>query len=283
MNPVPASTHLRMDGPTGGSGAASPPLVMVHGVGLDLHMWDLVVEALAVERQVFRYDLLGHGHSVDPPGQRSVKDLVAQCFEVMSYVTAVAGDGRTPDLVGLSLGGLVALGVGSRHPDTVGRLVAMNTVFDRTPEQVAGARARLLLAESEGMGPVADLAVDRWFCPEWQAAHPTRVAVVDQRIRTNDIGAYLKAYRVFVDGDPEMPGAAAGITAPTLAITGELDPGSTPTMSRAIASAVPDGRSRVLSGLRHLPPIEAPEECSAALLEFLDEPPASDHLRGDTQ
>ena len=67
MNPVTDSTHLRVDGPTGGSGAVSPPLVMVHGVGLDLHMWDLVVEALAVERQVVRYDLLGHGHSVDPP------------------------------------------------------------------------------------------------------------------------------------------------------------------------------------------------------------------------
>ena len=129
-----------------------------------------------------------------------------------------------------------------------------------------------MLAETEGLGPVADLAVDRWFCPEWQAAHPARVAAVDQRIRTNDVGAYLKAYRVFVDGDPRMPGAAAGITASTLAITGELDPGSTPAMSRAIASAVPDGRSRVLSGLRHLPPIEAPEECSAALLEFLDGP-----------
>ena len=51
MNPVTDSTHLRVDGPTGRSGAVSPPLVMVHGVGLDLHMWDLVVDALAVERR----------------------------------------------------------------------------------------------------------------------------------------------------------------------------------------------------------------------------------------
>ena len=58
MNPVTDSTHLRVDGPTGRSGAVSPPLVMVHGVGLDLHMWDLVVDALAVERRVVRYDLL---------------------------------------------------------------------------------------------------------------------------------------------------------------------------------------------------------------------------------
>ncbi len=270
MSPVPDSTHLRVDGPTGRSGAVRPPLVLVHGVGLDLHMWDLMVEALAVERQVVRYDLLGHGHSADPPGHRSVDDLVIQCVKVLDYATAADGDGRTPDLVGLSLGGLVALAVGSRHPDAIGRLVAMNAVFDRTPEQVAGARARLALAEVEGLGSVADLAVDRWFSPEWQAAHPVRVAAVDQRIRTNDLGGYLKAYRVFVDGDPGMPDAAAGITASTLAMTGELDTGSTPAMSRAIASLVPGGRSRVLSGLRHVPPIEAPGECSSALLEFLD-------------
>ncbi len=272
VSPVPGDTHLRVDGPIHRSGAVRPPLVLVHGVGLDLHMWDLVVDTLAVERRVIRYDLLGHGRSVDPPGPRSVDDLVAQCLEVLTHAMTIDGGGRTPDLVGLSLGGLVALAVASRHPDTVGRLVVMNTVFDRTPEEIAGARARLLLTESEGLGPVSDLALDRWFSPEWQAAHPTRVAAVDQRIRTNDVDAYLKAYRVFVDGDPAMPGAAAEIMAPTLALTGELDVGSTPSMSWAIASAVPGGRSRVLSGLRHLPPIEAPGSCSAALLEFLDEP-----------
>ncbi|MDP6867819.1 MAG: alpha/beta hydrolase, partial [Acidimicrobiales bacterium] len=86
------------------------------------------------------------------------------------------------------------------------------------------------------------------------------------------VSAYLKAYRVFVDGDPMMPGAAGAITASTLVMTGELDPGSTPAMSRDIASVVPRGRSRILSGLRHVPPIEAPGECVDALLEFLDEP-----------
>ena len=272
MSPIRDSTHFRVDGPTGGSGSIRPPLVLVHGVGLDLHMWDLVVDTLAVERQVVRYDLLGHGRSADPPGQRSLDDLVAQGLEVMSHATAVDGGGRKPDLVGLSLGGLVAMAVGSRYPNTVGRLVAMNTVFERTPEQITGARARLFLAETEGMGPVADLAVDRWFSPEWQVAHPARMATVEERIRTNDVGAYLKAYRVFVDGDPMMPGAAAAITASTLVMTGELDPGSTPAMSRDIASLVPRGRSRILSGLRHVPPIEAPGECVDALLEFLDEP-----------
>ena len=272
MSPVVDGTNLRSDGPTGTDGAARPPLVLVHGVGLDLHLWDLVVDVLAVDRLVVRYDLFGHGRSDDPPGPRSIDDFVSQCLGVLTAATAEDPAGRTPDLAGLSLGGMVALAVGARHPETLGRLVAMNAVFDRTADQVEGPRARLALTAAEGMAPVADLAIARWFTIDWQAEHPDRMAAVDERIRTTDLDGYLKAYGLFVEGDPEMPAAAVRITAPTLALTGERDSGSTPSMSRAIASAVVDGRYRVLSGIGHLPPIEAPESWSAALLEFLDRP-----------
>jgi len=266
--PDPAATHVRTDGPTGPAGAVRTPLVLVHGVGLDLFMWDLVVDDLAADRLVVRYDLWGHGATPDPPGSRSIDDLVEQCRWVLGGVAATTG--AEPDLVGLSLGALVALATASRHPGVLRRLVAMNAVFDRTEEQKRGSRDRLAITEAEGLEPVATLAVDRWFAPSWQAAHPDRVAAVRGRLEANDLDAYLKAYRLFVDGDPEMPAAAARIAVPTLAVTGELDVGSTPAMSRAIAAAVPDGRCRVLSDLRHLPPIEAPADAVAVLRDFLD-------------
>ncbi len=272
VNHVVDGTNLRSDGPTGTAGAVYPPLVLVHGVGLDLHLWDLVVDVLAVDRLVIRYDLFGHGHSDDPTGPRSIDDFVSQCLGVLAATTIEDTAGRTPDLAGLSLGAMVALAVGARHPQAIGRLVAMNAVFNRTADQIEGPRARLALTAAEGMGPVADLAIARWFTIDWQVEHPERAAAVDERIRTTDLDGYLKAYGLFVEGDPAMPAGAARITAPTLALTGERDTGSTPAMSRAIALAVIDGQSRVLSGLGHLPPIEAPESWSAALLEFLDRP-----------
>ena len=75
---------------------------------------------------------------------------------------------------------------------------------------------------------------------------------------------------MFITGDALMPEGATAVTATTLAMTGELDPGSTPDMSRALAAAVPEGQVRILTGLRHLPPVEAPSTFAGALSEFLD-------------
>ena len=255
-------SFVRVDGVETG---ARPPLVLIHGVGLDHAMWDPVVEALATDRRVVRYDLLGHGRSPDPAGSRSMDDFVEQCLAVMDDHVD-----RIPDLAGLSLGGLIALGLAARHPGRLGRLALLNTVFDRTPDQVRVVRARLARTEAEGMALVADLAIERWFASDWQVAHPERVGVVRRCMLANDVAAYLKAYRVFVDGDPTMPAAAANVTARALVMTGELDPGSTPAMSEALASVMADGVARILPGLRHLPPLEAPEAFVAALLDFLD-------------
>ncbi len=262
-----ADGFVRLDGRESGS---RPPLVLVHGVGLDHTMWDLVVDDLAADRLVIRYDLLGHGRSPDPPGERSVDHLVDQCLAVVE-----AHAGSAPDVAGHSLGGVIALGLAARHPGRLRRLVLLNTVFDRTPAEVQGARARLALAGAEGLGPVADLAVDRWFDSAWQEAHQELVAAVRARLAGNDPVGYLKAYRVFVDGDPLMPTGASLVTATTLAITGELDPGSTPAMGDALAGAISDCSTRVLPGLHHLPPVEAPAKFVAALLDFLDPPRSS--------
>ena len=255
MNP---ETFATVDG-------EGPPLVLVHGVGLDHTMWDRVLDSLGASRRVIRYDLLGHGQTPDPPGPRTLEDFVVQLLTVLD-----AHRLDRADVAGLSLGGMVALAAAARHPDRFDRLALLNTVFERSPEQVETALRRMAIAESEGMAAVADLAVDRWFSTQWQAEHPAQVDQVRRRLADADPVGYLKAYRVFIAGDPLMPEGATAVTAVTLAMTGELDPGSTPAMSRALATAVTGAQVRILAGLHHLPPVEEPSTFAGALLEFFD-------------
>ena len=261
-------THIRLDGEDTGD---RPPLVLIHGVGLDHTMWDLVLGELATDRLIVRYDILGHGQSVDLPGPRTVEDLVDQCLGVIDTCGPVP-----PDVAGLSLGGTVALGLATRYPDRLGYLALCNTVFDRSAAEIHRTRERLLLAEVGGMESVVDLAIDRWFDAGWQARHPDRVDAVRNCLLANNLEAYLKAYRAFVQGDPRMPGEARSVTTHALAITGELDPGSTPAMTHALAEVLEDCRAVILPGLHHIPPIEDPTAFVAALRSFLEEPCTSD-------
>ncbi len=253
------STFSRVDG-------QGPPLVLIHGVGLDHTMWDLVVEELALQHRVLRYDLWGHGRSNDPPGPRRADDFVGQLLEVLDLHEI-----GSSDVVGLSLGGLIASMTAARHPNRVRRAVLVSTVFGRSESQLAGVWQRLGIAENEGLEPVADLAVKRWFMPQWRASHPAETESVRQRLLTTDHAGYLKAYRLFADADALAASLAPDIEAPTLVLAGERDTGSTPEMAVALADAIPGGEARTMPGVHHLAPIEEPNLFSNALLEFLNQ------------
>src|ERR1700748_558900 len=94
------------------------PVVLVHGVGMDLTMWDALAALLQKSSRVIRYDMLGHGHSRKPAGPYRLADFVAQ-------LATLATDLELPafDLVGFSMGGLVAQAAALHDPARIRRLV----------------------------------------------------------------------------------------------------------------------------------------------------------------
>ena len=73
---IEGGTHFRMAGD-------GPAVVLIHGVGLDLFMWDDIVTLLARDFTVLRYDMLGHGRSAKPPGARVLGDFQRQLTALM--------------------------------------------------------------------------------------------------------------------------------------------------------------------------------------------------------
>ncbi len=111
-------THYELSGSEDG-----PPVVLIPGFSVPLFVWDPTFEALcAAGYRVLRYDLFGRGESERPCGRYDLARFERQLVELV----AALGLGPRVDLVGLSMGGAIAVGVTDRHPDLVRRLVLID-------------------------------------------------------------------------------------------------------------------------------------------------------------
>ena len=241
------------------------PLVLVHGVGLDRHMWAPFTAALG--RATVAYDMLGLGDADKPEGPYTLSMYAEQ-------LAAVISDGRgTPvDVVGFSMGALVAQRLAVDHPMLVRRLVLVSGVFDRTADERAAIVSRVAEVRAGGYLAAVEPALDRWFTPEFAALHPDVVDTVRRRMLANDVRSYACAYEVFATGDEELVPLVHRITAPTLVVTGADDQRSTPDMTNRLAAALPNGTAVVVPGVRHLLPLEQPNLLAELVRDFLHGP-----------
>jgi pimeloyl-ACP methyl ester carboxylesterase len=107
----------------------APPLVLLHGLGEGAADWDGVAPAIARHWRVYAPDLRGHGRS-DWPGDYSVELMVA---DVLGFLDALGLD--RVDLIGHSMGGLVACLLAQERPERVRRLILedVGTLRPRPP------------------------------------------------------------------------------------------------------------------------------------------------------
>jgi pimeloyl-ACP methyl ester carboxylesterase len=266
--PLPAWQHVVTEGretaySVAGQGAT---VFLVHGVGLHGEIWGPQVGALGAEFHVVRYDTLGHGRSGLAPASARLGDYTGQLVGLMDAL-----DVPCASLVGHSMGALVAIATALDHPDRVVSVTALNAVYGRSAEAAAAALARADLLEREGPTATLPGALDRWFgtTPE-PGSRPLREQVAQWLAAAHPVG-YARAFRVFARADEAIAGRIPDLTAPALFLTGELDPHSTPEMSRRLAADAPRGRAVVLPGERHLAAFVSPQTVNVHLLAFLRE------------
>ena len=245
------------------------PVVLLHGVGLDRTMWQPLTGLLrAAEVEVVTPDLPGHGANPPVPDGVTLADLAQD-------VAASVPPGS--HVVGFSLGALVAQHLARYRPDLVASLTCVSSVCRRTEEERAAVLARLATAERDFPASVA-ASLRRWF-PEGGATadtsgtrgetDPDLLRATEKTLLANDVGSYLNCYRVFATADAEIAPELGRIAAPALAVTGDLDPGSTPAMTLRLAESIPGCRAEVVPGARHMWPAQRPHELAERLSTFL--------------
>jgi 3-oxoadipate enol-lactonase len=243
-------------------GGDKPPVMLIHGVGADGTSWDQIAPVLSADFRVLRLDLRGHGRSGHIEGSLTLDNFVRDVVDVLD-----ACEVPTAHVVGFSLGGMIAQGLGLRHAHRVRRLVLLSAVAGRTAEERERVQSRLTILREQGIGAITGAAQDRWFTAAFIAANPE---LVDRRMRQlweNHAPSYAAAYTVFSTSD--LGDQLQAIRAPTLIATGEHDIGSNARMAGFMHDQIPGSHLKILPGLRHSILIEAPDLVTRLVGDFL--------------
>jgi pimeloyl-[acyl-carrier protein] methyl ester esterase len=252
------------------SGRGRRDLVLLHGWGTNLRVWDELAQALARRFRVIAIDLPGHGRS-DWDG--TAFSPAAQTFRVHETLAPLT---TRYYLLGWSLGGQFALDLAAAMPAGIERLVLVATtprflagpgwrcgVREASLERLAGevrahpAKAVSGFLKSQVRGLAARTAGRvlerlRGALDRGGAAQPDALAWGLERLRQGDLRPQL-----------------AQVRAPTLVIAGQNDRITPAAASRALAAALPQGSFRQLRGAGHVPFVSNRAQFLAALDGFL--------------
>lgn len=253
-------TVYELAGPEG-----APVVALIHGLGLTRGTWEGHVPALTTRYRVLTYDLFGHGESAPPP---EVPALTLWSGQLRGLMDAL-GVARCA-AVGFSLGGMINRRFAIDHPDRAAALGILNSPHERGPEAQRLVEERARQTSAGGPGATLDATIERWFTPGFRDARPEAIERVRGWVLANDHAVYARCRTVLAEGVLELIRPDPPIAAPTLVMTCENDSGSTPAMSRAIASEIAGAECIVVPRLQHMGLMEEPALFTGPLLRFLD-------------
>jgi pimeloyl-ACP methyl ester carboxylesterase len=236
----------------GPAGAAT--IVFVHGTRLTRAAWTAQVGALSDTFRVVTMDLPGHGALADRPFT-----IPAGTAE-LARVVETAADGRAI-VIGLSLGGYVAMDLAAQRPELVRGLVLSGAT-----QEPIGVRARPYLALAwaiDRLGPRGMDRLNRWF---FRTRYPAAIADPIIAGGFHSLGG-SSALRALV-GQRFAPRLAA-YPGPVLILNGELDV-LFRLGARQFVHGVRDVRRVRLAGAAHLANLDRPEAFSLAVRRFAE-------------
>lgn len=243
-----------------------PTVLFLHGIGGRRENWDEQVAAVAAAGwRAVALDARGYGDSAFA-APASLTDYADDAARVIGHF------GGPAHVVGLSMGGRVALALLARHAHTVASLVLADTsagsAAATTPEAIAEAvalRARPLL-DGKTPADIAPAIVARIAGPGISDAARQRLLASHAALNAP---AYLAALAAVI-GFGDFP-AWHSIAVPVQLIVGEHDAIAPPEHARAMAAAIAGARIAEIAGAGHVSNIEDAAAFNAVLLAFLAE------------
>jgi len=238
-----------------------PLTLFLHGGPLDHRIFLGQIDKLAATRRCVAPDLRGFGRSSSTYATEI--ELEAHAADVSALLLHLGGD--SADVVGLSLGGHVAIALARRHPEVVRSLSLVSTSTSvPTPERKAliGAMGEQVL--DDGRRALGIRLADHMLIDGGSSLTRSQLLTMVEGTPYETIAATYRWIATRQD-DTEI---LRHLDVPTLLVAGDLDPSVPVKALDQMVNALPDGRALRLAGAGHLLSLEASSELNDVLVEF---------------
>jgi pimeloyl-ACP methyl ester carboxylesterase len=242
------------------------PLLLIEGLGQSMWAWREQVPVFARHYRTISFDTRGTGRSFVPDEPYGIEELAADAADVL--------DGRQARVVGLSMGGYVALTLALAQPELVRSLVLVGTGAggpDRVPRPQD---VRDVYAAAIGLpfGEYGRRTMPLTFSTGWTKQNPERfeeilAARLEHPTPAETLDAHLQACYGFYGRGCEVE----RIDAPALVLHGDADVIVPVENGRMLASRLPNARYVELPGRGHNLQLEDPVTLNRLALDFLAE------------
>ncbi|MBL6458502.1 alpha/beta fold hydrolase [Belnapia sp. T6] len=245
------AVHAEIAGP-----ATGVPVLLLHSLGTNLHMWDPQAEALARRHRVIRMDMRGHGLTEATPGPYTMDRLARDALGLLHALGITAAH-----VGGVSIGGHIALRMAALAPDRVLSVMACDTALDFGG--AANWQGRMDAVAAGGLAAVADATLGRWVLDRSLASSKG----LRRMLLSTDPAGWLGCAAALRDITGEE--VKGRVRCPTTVIVGDRDESTPVAAAQAIHAAIPDSKMVIIAEAAHIPNFEREDAFTRAVLAHM--------------
>ena len=246
-----------------GAPAGKPTLVFANSLGTDFRIWRDVIVRLVGEAGIVLYDKRGHGLSDAPPAPYAMDDHVADLAGLLDHLGV-----KRATVCGLSVGGMIALGLFGARPDLVRSLILCDTAPRIGTDRLWN--DRIDLVREKGLEALAGPVMERWFTPAFRRPDNAEYIGYRNMLVRQPVEGYVGTCAAIRDTDHTA--IARTLTVPASCVVGDQDGSTPPALVAQMAKMIPDARFDEIAQCGHIPCVEQPAALAGIIGAFMAGP-----------
>jgi 3-oxoadipate enol-lactonase len=241
--------------------AHAPWVTVAHSLATDMSMWEPQLSELGEHFQVLSFDARGHGGSSCPNGPSAMTDLIDDVLLLWDRLSI-----DHSHFIGLSMGGMIGVGLALKTPTRVNSLIACDCRLDAPDFFKNMWDQRIKAVASGGMEEILEKTMQTWFTQKRLAQKGALIDHVEAMIVNTLPKGYLTCAEALKGLDFKRH--LSDISVPTLFIVGDRD-GLHPKEMAELATIAEGAELIILNDAAHLSNMEQPQQFNRAVLRFL--------------